>query len=212
MDRTKDQLDATAGEPPVLDTLYASPGDALKRSIKDHLVDFHIEYLRIATFFCLATGKESGLDNSPRGGPPGFVHVLDRHTIAFGDWPGNNRIESMRNIEFDDRLALLFIYPGLQIFMRINGRGRVSADPDLLARLTDDVRKPKTAIVVAIDEVLFHCGKAINRARLWSEESRIDPKTLPSTGQMLIQLGELEQVTAEEINADIEDRYRNDLY
>lgn len=119
----------------------------------------------MATFFCLATGKGNGLDASPRGGQPGFVHVVDPHTIAFADWPGNNHLESMHNLETNDRLGLLFLFPDLEVLLRINGRGRVTTDPDLLERLREGGRLPKMAKVIAIDRVLFHCGRAINRAK-----------------------------------------------
>ncbi|MDT1853164.1 pyridoxamine 5'-phosphate oxidase family protein, partial [Acinetobacter baumannii] len=80
--------------------------------------------------FCLATSGDNGLDASPRGGPPGFVRVLDPHTVAFADWPGNNRIESMRNLAQDERVGMLFLFPGLDVFLRINGIARVSAWPE----------------------------------------------------------------------------------
>ncbi|MGG8896300.1 pyridoxamine 5'-phosphate oxidase family protein, partial [Escherichia coli] len=88
------------------------------------------------------------------------MHALDTKTVAFADWPGNNRIESMRNLTQDHRLGMLFLFPGLDIFMRINGRGRVTDEPTLCAGLAEGTKIPKMAIVVAVDEVLFHCGKA----------------------------------------------------
>ena len=91
--------------------------------------------------------------------------------MVFADWPGNNRIASLRNLQDDDRLAMLFLFPGLETFLRINGRGRVSSDGDLMQELREGIKVPKTAIVIRIDEVLFHCGRAINRARLWRDES-----------------------------------------
>ncbi len=97
---------------PDLDALYAPPSDMIQKAVLDRLVDFHMEYLKVATFFCLSTGSERGLDASPRGGPPGFVYVLDPHTVAFADWPGNNRIESMRNLQHDERLGMEFLLPG----------------------------------------------------------------------------------------------------
>lgn len=100
----------------------------------NHLVDFHTAYLKAATFFCLATSGPQGLDASPRGGPPGFLRVLDAHTIAYADWPGNNRIESLRNLQSDDRIGLPFLFPGLEIFMRINGCARVVTDARELSR------------------------------------------------------------------------------
>jgi predicted pyridoxine 5'-phosphate oxidase superfamily flavin-nucleotide-binding protein len=90
-----------------LDSLYAPPAERIQKAVRDRLSDFHEAYLRQASFFCLATIGEHGLDASPRGGPPGFVQVLDDRTVAFADWPGNNRIESLRNLQADEPLAAL---------------------------------------------------------------------------------------------------------
>lgn len=202
-----------------LDALYAPPSERIQRAVLDHLVDFHKAYLRKATFFCLATGSEHGLDASPRGGPPGFVHVLDDNTVAFADWPGNNRIESLRNLQRDRRLAMVFLFPGLEIFLRINGRGRVSTDHDLLSDLREGMRTPKAATVVQIDEVLFHCGKAVNRAQLWEHSSRLDRDTLPTVGDMLAAISrlhdassDLDDAQVQQINKHYDQSVRNDLY
>ncbi|MDF3823007.1 pyridoxamine 5'-phosphate oxidase family protein [Leptospira sp. 96542] len=204
---------------PDLDALYDPPAERIQKAVLDHLVGFHIDYLKAATFFCLATGSKRGLDASPRGGPPGFVRVLDSRTVVYADWPGNNRIESLRNLESDDRLGMLFIFPGLEIFMRINGRGRISTEPSLLATLKEGERMPKTATVVSVDEVLLHCGKAINRAKLWQDDSRIDRHALPTVGQMLAELTRLGDARAEmsddqieQVNAHYQHGVRNDLY
>lgn len=204
---------------PNLDALYDPPAERIQKAVLDHLVGIHIDYLKAATFFCLATGSARGLDASPRGGPPGFVRVLDSRTVVYADWPGNNRIESLRNLESDDRLGMLFIFPGLEIFMRINGRGRISTEPSLLATLKEGERMPKTATVVSIDEVLLHCGKAINRAKLWQDDSRIDRHALPTVGQMLAELtrlgderAEMSDDQIEQVNAHYQHGVRNDLY
>jgi PPOX class probable FMN-dependent enzyme len=202
-----------------LDALYAPPSEMIQKAVLDRLVDFHLEYLRAATFFCLATGSDDGLDASPRGGPPGFVHALDERTVAFADWPGNNRIESLRNLERDRRLGMCFIFPGLEIFMRINGHGAISTDAGLLERLREGERMPKTATVVSIDQVLLHCGKAINRARLWNQNSHIDRDTLPSVGKMIAAFGKLDNPKADLPEAQVEQitqhynhSVRHDLY
>lgn len=167
-----------------LDGLYAPPSEMIVKGVMDRLLPFHVAYLNVAPFFCLATGGAEGLDASPRGGEPGFVQALDDKTVVFADWPGNNRIASLRNLTEDDRVGMLFLFPGLEVFMRINGHATISVAPELLARLAEGERIPKTAVVVRIDEVLFHCGKAINRARLWRADSHIDRSRLPSPGQI----------------------------
>jgi PPOX class probable FMN-dependent enzyme len=203
---------------PNLDALYDPPAERIQKAVLDRLIDFHRDYLDAATFFCLATGSVRGLDVSPRGGPPGFVRVLDEHHVAFADWPGNNRIESMRNLEQDDRAGMLFIFPGLDIFMRINGRASVRTTADLLDELTEGGKRPKTAIVVAIDEVLFHCGKAINRAGLWQPDARLDRGALPTPGQMLTAMNAAaagkpaDEAEAAQLDAHYQHAVKHDLY
>lgn len=204
---------------PDLDALYSPPAEMIQKAVLDHLVDFHIEYLQVATFFCLATGSERGLDASPRGGPPGFVHVLDPHTIAFADWPGNNRIESMRNLQRDEHLGMVFLFPGLEVFLRINGRGHISTAEELLIQLREGARTPKTATVVQIDEVLMHCGKAINRAGLWKDSARLDRQALPSVGRVMSALAkmvdgaaEMSDAQVQQIDAHYDHSVRHDLY
>jgi len=197
---------------PDLDALYAPPSEMITKAVLDRLIDFHRDYLKAATFFCLATGSDAGLDASPRGGPPGFVHVIDPRTIAFADWPGNNRIESMRNVVRDDRVGMLFVFPGLEVFLRINGRARISTDPDLLATLGEGQRRPKAATIVAIREVLMHCGKAVNRAKLWAPESQLDRKSLPGIGTFAAAVLQLGEDKAEEFDAGYYEAMRGDLY
>jgi PPOX class probable FMN-dependent enzyme len=204
---------------PDLAALYAPPAEFIQKAVLDHLADFHAPYLKAATFFCFATAGPGGLDASPRGGPAGFVHMLDRHTVAFADWPGNNRIESMHNLQSDNRVGMLFLFPGLDIFMRINGRARVVTDADLLAELTEGGKAPKTATVVLVDEVLLHCGKAINRARLWQSDAQLARDALPTVGAMLAALTKMAGADAdmtegqvEEVNAHYAHEVKHNLY
>jgi PPOX class probable FMN-dependent enzyme len=177
-----------------------------------HLLPFHAAYIERATFFCLATGRADGLDASPRGGSPGFVRVIDARTVAFADWPGNNRIESMRNLKEDARAALLFIFPGLEIFLRINGHAGVSTDAGLLGLLAESGKTPKTAITVHIDEVLFHCGKAVNRAKLWEPESIVDRQSVPSIGQLKTAMTGGDENEARLVDAEYAKGVRTGLY
>ena len=215
---TNTQSDASPAQPD-LDALYAPPAEMIQKAVMDRLIDFHEQYLRVATFFCLATGSANGLDASPRGGSPGFVHVLDERTVAFADWPGNNRIESLRNLQSDEHMGMLFLFPGLEIFLRINGRGAISTDPALLQRLREGERLPKSAIVVAIDQVLAHCGKAANRSGLWKPEARLDRDALPTVGDFLKAMGkresleaDLDEAQVQAFNAHYDHAVRNDLY
>ena len=198
--------------PPALDTLYAPPSEAIQKALLPHLIGFHEEYLRATTFFCLATGRAQGLDASPRGGAPGFVHVLDPKHIAFADWPGNYRVESLRNLDEDPRAALLFLFPGRDVFLRINGRAHRSMRPELLDRLSENGKRPKLGVVVEIDEVLFHCGKAVHRAGLWKPESRVPAGGLPSIGEMKAALMGHGPDQADALDREYERALRHGLY
>jgi predicted pyridoxine 5'-phosphate oxidase superfamily flavin-nucleotide-binding protein len=165
-----------------------------------------------ATFFVLATGRAGRLNASPGGGPPGFVQAVDPKTLAFADWRGNNRIESLRNLAEDDRLGMLFIFPGLEVFLRINGRGRVTTMPELLQRLTEAEHLPKSAVLFSIDRVIFYCGKAVNRARLWEEASLVEPTTVSSMGQVSAGLNGLVPGQAAAIDARYNDAMRNNPF
>lgn len=195
-----------------LDALYAPPSERITKAVFDRLVDVHEDYLKVATFFCLATASGDGLDASPRGGPPGFVRVLDQHTVAWADWPGNNRIESLRNLQRDARVGMLFLFPGLDVFMRLNGHARVSTRPELLATLTEQGKTPKSATVVRLNEVLFHCGKAVNRAKLWDASGRIDGAQVPSMGSIATRLMGISEQEAGPMEAHYAHAVRHDLY
>lgn len=195
-----------------LSELYAPPSEMIVKGVLDHLLPFHLSYLKAATFFCLASGSADGLDASPRGGAAGFVHALDNKTVAFADWPGNNRIASLTNLQRDDRIGMLFLFPGLEIFMRINGHAAISTHPELLRALAEGARLPKTAIVVQIDEVLFHCGKAINRAKLWHPDSMLDRKSVPSPGEIVAAITGADSATAQAVNEGYYTAIRGNLY
>ena len=202
----------TQAPPPPLDQLYAAPSEAIQKAVLTQLIGFHEAYLRAATFFCLATGSAQGLDASPRGGTPGFVHVLDPKHIAFADWPGNNRVESLRNLEEDPRAALLFLFPGRDVFLRINGRAHRSVQAELLDRLSESGKRPKLGVVVEIDEVLFHCGKAVHRAGLWKPENWVTAERLPSIGEMKAALMGHGREQAAVLDSEYEQAVRHGLY
>ncbi|PEQ12268.1 pyridoxamine 5'-phosphate oxidase [Novosphingobium sp. PC22D] len=195
-----------------LDRMYSPPGSQVMRAIKTHLTEYHLAYLEQASFFVLASGSETGLDASPRGGSPGVVQVIDDKTVCFADWPGNNKIESLRNIVQHPDVGMLFLFPGLDVFMRINGRAGLTADSEVLELLKEGARIPKLAVVVSISEILFHCGRAINRAALWKPESHIDRQSVPSVGQVMKALAELDEVPAQELDQAYAKGMIEDLY
>ena len=136
----------------------------------------------------LATCGPEGLDCSPRGDPPGFVRVIDEHTLVIPDRRGNNRIDCLRNLVRDPRVALLFLIPGVGETMRIIGRAKISTDPKLTESFVINGKVPKCVLVVTVEKAYFQCTKAIIRSKLWDPASKVDRKTLPTPGSILAEL------------------------
>ena len=195
-----------------LDALYATPSELATKTSLGFLHDHHIAYLARSPLVCIASASADGCDVSPRGDRPGFVRVIDRNTLALPDWPGNNKIETLRNLVIDDRIGLLFLFPGLDIFLRIRGRAIVTRDPDLLAALARDGKAPLTAIVVSVVQVYYHCGRALTRSRLWEAASHIDRASLASPGTVMKDLLAQSEATAAEFDALYAEAMRKDLY
>jgi PPOX class probable FMN-dependent enzyme len=149
------------------------------------LTPLYRQMIEASPFVALATVGPEGLDCSPRGDIGGVVRVIDEKTVHMPDWRGNNRVDSLSNIVRDPRLALMFLVPGSNTTMRINGRGVVSNDEALLAGFEMDGKHPRTVIVITIDEVYFQCARALMRSELWNPARFADPATLPTPGLML---------------------------
>ncbi|MAM73953.1 pyridoxamine 5'-phosphate oxidase family protein [uncultured Tistrella sp.] len=168
-----------------LDALYGTPVEASLIKEVPGLTAPYRAFVEAAPFFALATVAAEGLDCSPRGDPAGFVRVLDDRTLAIPDRRGNNRIDSLRNIVRDPRVALMFLIPGKGEALRINGRARISTDPALCESFAVDGHLPRTVTLVAIDTVYFQCARALIRSGLWTPETWPVTETLPTAGQML---------------------------
>lgn len=159
----------------------------------------------------LATSGPEGLDCSPRGDAPGFVRIIDERTLALPDRVGNNRIDSLRNIIANPHLALLFVVPGVGETLRVNGRGRISADAALLESFAVDGKLPRTVLLVDVDAVYFHCSKALARSRLWDPTRHVERSRLPSAGAIHRRLnGETFDAVAYDI--ELVERMRTSLY
>ena len=168
-----------------LEALY---GSAMPRSISKEITHLNSEYrafIEAAPFMAVATAGLEGLDCSPRGENGSVVRVVDENTIQFADRRGNNRLDTLRNILSDNRIALLFLVPGIGETMRINGRASISVFSDLLETFTIDGKSPKTVVEVKVDRVYFQCSKALVRSGLWDADNLMDPEDVPSAGQML---------------------------
>lgn len=167
-----------------LETLYGAPGERAIWKELTYLNEDYQAFVKASPFVVLASVGAHGTDCSPKGDGAGFVRILDERTLALPDRPGNNRIDNLRNIVGDPRVSLLFLIPGVGETLRVNGRARISVDPDLLVQFEVNGKLPKTVIVVTIDAAYFHCAKAVVRSRLWDPASQIPRETLPSTGAM----------------------------
>ena len=172
-----------------LEAIYHAPlAPASVVKVTDAITPHYAALIAASPLAVLATCGPEGLDCSPRGDRPGFVRVADPRTLILPDRRGNNRIDSLRNIVRDPRVALLFLIPGSGTTFRVNGTAVISADPDLLASFAVEDQAPRTAIVVTVEEAYFQCARAIVRARLWDPDARVDPASLPSPGAILAAL------------------------
>jgi len=171
-----------------LEAIYGQTNDASTVKVADRVTPSYRVMIEKSPFAALATVGPEGLDCSPRGDLSGFVRIHDEKTLMMPDRRGNNRIDSLRNIVRDPRVALLFLIPGCGNTLRVNGRAHVSADADLLASFTMEGKAPRTVIVMTVEEIYFQCARAIVRSDLWNPDRRIDPKSLPTPGQILAEM------------------------
>lgn len=169
-----------------LDALYGEKNPASLAKEVGYIHPHYRAMIEASPFMVLATVGPEGLDCSPRGDPAGsFIQVADEKTILIPDRRGNNRIDSLRNIVRDDRVALLFLIPGVGETLRVNGRASISTAPDLVGRFAFRDTLPRSVIVVRAETVYFQCPKALIRSDLWNPEKHISRKSLPSTGTIL---------------------------
>jgi PPOX class probable FMN-dependent enzyme len=171
-----------------LEQLYGEVHPPAKAKETDHITPAYRKLIEAAPFFALASNGPGGLDCSPRGDPAGFVRVVDEKTLMIPDRRGNNRIDTLRNIVHDPRVALLFLIPGCSETLRVMGRASISADPALASEFVMEGKAPRTVLIVAVESVFFQCAKAIVRSKLWDASRQVDRKSLPSAGAILAEL------------------------
>ena len=183
-----------------LETLYGRPSESALVKEVDHVTPHYRAFIEASPFAVLATAGPEGLDCSPRGDRPGFVRISDPRTLMLPDRIGNNRVDSLRNIVRDPRVALLFLVPGSGSTLRVNGRAHLSIAPDLLDSFAVDGKAPRSVLVLAVDAVYFQCARAIVRADLWNPAAQVDPASLPSPGAILA------AITADRLGGEVYDR------
>ncbi|WP_316238948.1 pyridoxamine 5'-phosphate oxidase family protein [Bradyrhizobium sp. SZCCHNR1015] len=168
-----------------LEAIYGETGLASTAKVADRVTPHYRIMIEQSPFVALATCGPEGLDCSPRGDLPGFIRIHDDKTLMMPDRRGNNRVDSLRNIVRDPRIALLFLIPGSGNTLRVNGHGQLSTAPDLLESFRMEGKLPRSVLIMTVEEIYFQCARAIVRADLWNPDRRVDPQQLPTPGQIL---------------------------
>lgn len=170
-----------------LPTIYPPPGERAIAKVRRELDEHAARFIALSPFCVLATaGPDGTVDASPRGGNPGFVHVAGPRELLLPDRSGNNRIDSLRNVlSGGGYVQLIFFVPGIDDTLRVGGQARLSSDSALLAAMAEFGRPPRAALRIAVREAYFHCGKALMRSRLWSQDAQVDPGTFPNISKIV---------------------------
>jgi uncharacterized protein len=190
------------------DVLGGEPAKLIREKIADRLNPLTRQFIERSPFVVVASGRPGGgLDVSPRGDPAGFVRILDERTLLLPDRPGNKLADTLTNLLADDRIALLFLIPGVNDTFRVNGRARIVDDPELLAASEVEGKVPQLGILVEVEEAYTQCPKAFLRSELWNPERHIDRSELPSQGEILRAIADPE-LDVEEYEEARNERYR----
>ncbi|MEO3690588.1 pyridoxamine 5'-phosphate oxidase family protein [Roseateles paludis] len=205
----------TIADEAALRALFEPTHDLAVKKCQDQLSPHAREFIARSPFLCIGTQSRDGrADVSPRGDSVGFVKVLDERTLAIPDRPGNNRLDTQVNILSNPNVGLLFIVPGFEDTLRVNGQARLVTDPALLQTMAVQDRVPKLAIVVTVQEVFMHCAKAFRRSRLWDVASQQNRREMPSLVKII--LDETTGAPAEDemrkLDEGLEEAYRKTLY
>ena len=183
-----------------LAAIYGQPQKTALVKVTNFITDEYRLYIAASPFVALATCGPEGLDCSPRGDVPGFVRIASSTQLQLPDRRGNNRVDSLRNIVRDPRVALLFLIPGCNNTLRVNGHARLSIDDELLKSFEMYGKQPRSVMVIEVDKVYFQCGRALIRSELWNPERHIAKDTIPTPGEILAELSN------NEIDGDAYDR------
>jgi uncharacterized protein len=194
-----------------LHNLYGEPLDRAVKKQLDHLDKHCRAFIALSPFVVVASSAPDGsCDASPRGDAPGFVAVPDEHTLLIPDRRGNNRVDSLENIAGNPHVGLLFLVPGMDETLRVNGSARITTEASLLEPLAVRGQVPRTGLLVTVAEAYLQCGKALIRSDLWNPDKRIDRSSFPSMGQIMAD--QIAGLDARETECSIEEAYRERLY
>ena len=190
------------------EVLGGEPARLIREKIADRLNPLTRQFIERSPFVVVASGRpDGGLDVSPRGDPAGFVRILDERTLLLPDRPGNKLADTLTNLLADDRIALLFLIPGVNDTFRVNGRARIVDDPELLAASEVEGKVPQLGILVEVEEAYTQCPKAFLRSELWNPERHIERSELPSQGEILRAIADPD-LEVEEYDEARDERYR----
>lgn len=190
---------------------YAKPSDIVSAKELDRIDDFCRRFIALSPFVVVSTCSADGrADCSPRGDAPGFVRVRDDKTLLIPDRRGNNRLDSMENILSKPFIGLLFIVPGIDETLRINGTCRIVVEPQLLEPLAVEGKAPTAVLEVTTQHVFFHCGKALKRAHLWDSDRHVDRKSFPTLGRIVAE--QTRMASVEEVDALVTKSYEKHMY
>ena len=178
-----------------LEALYGQPAQAALVKVAHRLTPTYRVWILRSRFCVVSTVGPDGVDGSPRGDDGPVVQELDEHTLALPDWRGNNRMDTLRNLVADDRIALMFMVAGSDNVVRVNGRARITLDADMCARFEKDGKRPRSVIIIRIAEIYSQCARAVMRAGLWTDGDLSEG--LPTVGEMLKEMtsGEFDGAT-----------------
>ncbi len=214
-DQKPDTVVASEGE------LRSNFGEPMDIALKKQLGTLDVqckEFISRSPFLCLGTSAANGkADVSPRGDPPGFVQILDDNTIFIPDRPGNNRLDSMSNIVENPNVGILFMIPGYEDALRVNGKATIVKDQKILERCAVNRKIPQLGIMVDVKEAYLHCAKALRRSKIWRADAQQDRKDMPTLAQMILEQASPadKPPTKEEIKEGdefVEDNYKTGLY
>ncbi|MCE9646233.1 MAG: pyridoxamine 5'-phosphate oxidase family protein [Chloroflexi bacterium] len=194
-----------------LEALFGEVGEVSIRKEVSYLHPSYQAMIAASPFTVLATVGPDGLDVSPRGDPPGFMHVQNEHTLLMPERQGNNRIDSLRNIVADPRVALFLLIPGNGETLRINGRARISTSPVLLQRFAMGEKLPKCVLVISVETVFFQCARAIHRSKLWEGLPDEIRKSVPTAGSIVEALTDAD-IDGAAYDSDLPGRIKSTLY
>jgi len=189
---------------------YDMPNQTVQRKIIPRLDKHARAFIALSPFVALSTSGPDGADCSPRGDAPGFVHVENDSTLLLPDRRGNNLIDSLRNVVQHPHVGLLFLVPGINETLRVNGTAKVIVDPDRLAPMTAQGKAPSSALEISVREVFFHCAKAMMRSDLWNPDKHVPRSSFPSLGRVIAD--QVAGVDVDVVEATIAEGYKTRLY